>query len=145
MFGSTGAGKSTALNAVLYDASALPTSGWRACTSVPVEVSWEKGPHYIAEVELKTLASWHAEVRSLLKDLTGLGGRIMRSIPTNGKDTKTPKQVVHALLQAVYPECMQGQPWPSLDVAYREFTASANLATICYMSRGGGGSNWTLC
>ena len=37
LFGNTGAGKSTLLNATLRQ-EVVPTSGWRACTAVPVEL-----------------------------------------------------------------------------------------------------------
>eukprot|EP00421_Protoceratium_reticulatum_P021244 CAMPEP_0168394498 /NCGR_PEP_ID=MMETSP0228-20121227/19567_1 /TAXON_ID=133427 /ORGANISM="Protoceratium reticulatum, Strain CCCM 535 (=CCMP 1889)" /LENGTH=1040 /DNA_ID=CAMNT_0008407917 /DNA_START=37 /DNA_END=3159 /DNA_ORIENTATION=+ len=137
VFGSTGAGKSTMLNALLYEASALPTSGWRACTSSPVEVEWSDSGPYCGAVELKSIEEWHAEVRCLLKDLQMRDGRVARSVPPATREAaRSPKQAAHALLQAVYPECMEGRPWAGVAEAFRELSSAVNAATIMLQDAG---------
>ncbi|KAM5535629.1 hypothetical protein V8D89_010616 [Ganoderma adspersum] len=67
--GSTGAGKSSLLNALL-DADVVPTSSVRACTAVVTQISWNRDSEKImADVEFLTKAEWIEELAILLSDL----------------------------------------------------------------------------
>lgn len=73
--GNTGAGKSTLLNALLGEASVLPTNGMRACTACLIELRHEdsdpvRAPSYRAEIEFLTKDEWAKELDDLLDDLT---------------------------------------------------------------------------
>jgi len=82
--GNTGAGKSTLLNAMLGEASILPTNGMRACTACLIEMRYEdsdpvRTPEYRAEIEFLTKEEWDKELSDLLDDLTPNDG------PNQGK------------------------------------------------------------
>ncbi|CAE6420200.1 unnamed protein product [Rhizoctonia solani] len=66
--GSTGAGKSSLINAML-DAHILPTSDSRACTSAIVEVRYHRHPFYSAEIEFFTRGEWVAEMEKIIEDI----------------------------------------------------------------------------
>jgi hypothetical protein len=71
-------GKSSLLNALLDEASVLPTSGSRGCTAAVVELRFNKEllqpvgdkmpPVYKGEVEFITLQEWGAELKLLLAE-----------------------------------------------------------------------------
>lgn len=73
-------GKSSLLNALLEEASVLPTSGSRGCTAAVVELVFhsdlmkqpthpdEKVPVYRGEVEFITLADWQKELKVLVEE-----------------------------------------------------------------------------
>ncbi|KAJ4484292.1 hypothetical protein C8J55DRAFT_605104 [Lentinula edodes] len=67
--GATGAGKSTLLNALL-EQMIVPTSGIRACTSVPTKISYHREPSITAEVVFLTREEWANDVRMGLGDFT---------------------------------------------------------------------------
>ena len=76
--GNTGVGKSSLLNALLDEASILPTSGSRGCTAAVVELRYNtdlqqqgfQGERavYKGTVEFMTLAEWHAELKILVEE-----------------------------------------------------------------------------
>lgn len=103
VFGQTGCGKSTLLNATLRS-SLVPTSGWRSCTAVPVELtSSETSELFQGEVHLKSHEAWTAELRSALQDLLMSDRtRVSRREPARGKEP-TPQEVAYDMLKAVYP------------------------------------------
>ncbi|KAJ3811552.1 hypothetical protein F5876DRAFT_75689 [Lentinula aff. lateritia] len=67
--GATGAGKSTLLNALL-EQMIVPTSGIRACTSVPTKISYHREPSITAEVVFLTQEEWANDVQMGLGDFT---------------------------------------------------------------------------
>ena len=76
VLGNTGVGKSSLLNAILEEASVLPTSGSRGCTAAVVELRFNKDlkeateevPVYKGEVEFITLDEWAAELKILIDE-----------------------------------------------------------------------------
>lgn len=76
VLGNTGVGKSSLLNAILEEASVLPTSGSRGCTAAVVELRFNKAlkdtteevPVYKGEVEFITLQEWAAELKILIDE-----------------------------------------------------------------------------
>ncbi|KAI0663027.1 hypothetical protein C8Q70DRAFT_1050728 [Cubamyces menziesii] len=72
--GSTGAGKSSLINALLGE-PILPTSGMKACTSFVTEIAYNASPGYRATIELLTLQEWEDEIALLLGDLRDAAGK----------------------------------------------------------------------
>lgn len=76
VLGNTGVGKSSLLNAILEEASVLPTSGSRGCTAAVVELRFNKDlkdptkevPVYKGEVEFITLTEWATELKILIDE-----------------------------------------------------------------------------
>lgn len=76
VLGNTGVGKSSLLNALLEEASVLPTSGSRGCTAAVVELRFNKDlkdataevPVYKGEVEFITLKEWAMELKILIEE-----------------------------------------------------------------------------
>ena len=74
VLGNTGVGKSSLLNALLEEASVLPTSGSRGCTAAVVELKFNNDlkhatstvPAYKGEVEFITLQEWAVELKLLI-------------------------------------------------------------------------------
>jgi GTPase Era involved in 16S rRNA processing len=75
--GATGAGKSSALNALLDD-NVVPTSGMRACTAVVTEISYHNKPTIEGDVSFLSEQEWRAEIDVLLNDLIDEDGSIKR-------------------------------------------------------------------
>ena len=109
-------------------ANALPTSGWRACTAVPVELCGEPSwTEFRAEVHLKSPEEWDQEVDQFLIDLLMKDRvRISWREPHRGGDA-TPSQVAYDTLHAVYPTAFQKQgSWPNRKAAIEELRATVN-------------------
>lgn len=78
VLGNTGVGKSSLLNALLDEASILPTSGSRGCTAAVVELRFNTdlkqqaieggAPVYKGEVEFMSLSEWHTELKVLVEE-----------------------------------------------------------------------------
>ncbi|KZS91715.1 hypothetical protein SISNIDRAFT_487030 [Sistotremastrum niveocremeum HHB9708] len=68
VFGVTGAGKSSLLNA-LFDDNIVPMSGVSACTSVPIEVSYHAKTTIEADVIFLSREDWREELEQLLRDV----------------------------------------------------------------------------
>ncbi|CAK9043648.1 unnamed protein product [Durusdinium trenchii] len=131
VFGNTGAGKSTLLNAVLRQ-NVVPTSGWRSCTAVPVELTAADVPVFKGEVHLKSMDEWKGEVQAALQDLLMSDRqRVSRREPVRGKE-ETPADVAFATLVAVYPQAFlyARDPWPSVTAAMNELFHIRNAVTI---------------
>ncbi|XP_030262970.1 nuclear GTPase SLIP-GC-like [Sparus aurata] len=70
VFGKTGAGKSSLINAVIGEKNLLPSGSISACTSVMIKVEANmKSPKYEADIEFITKEEWKDELWSLLNFL----------------------------------------------------------------------------
>uniref|UniRef100_F7EZA3 Nuclear GTPase, germinal center associated n=1 Tax=Monodelphis domestica TaxID=13616 RepID=F7EZA3_MONDO len=67
LFGATGAGKSSLLNAIIHQAMFLPVSGESTCTSCIVQVSSSSCEQYEAKIHLLSDQEWKEELRNLTK------------------------------------------------------------------------------
>ncbi|XP_042099458.1 nuclear GTPase SLIP-GC isoform X5 [Ovis aries] len=77
LFGSTGAGKSSLINAIIRQAMFLPVSGESICTSCIVQVSSGCCEQYEAKIHLLSDQEWKEELKNLttlLHRTEGLGG-----------------------------------------------------------------------
>ncbi|KAJ3960104.1 hypothetical protein N0V92_003271 [Colletotrichum tropicale] len=73
VFGGTGDGKSSTINALLDEASLLPTNCMRACTACVTEISYndDDDPEnpYRAEIDFVSPEDWMREIRTFLKEV----------------------------------------------------------------------------
>jgi len=70
MVGITGAGKSSAANALLDEERLVPTSCMRACTAVITEISYNHGAEaYRAEIDFIVAEDWRYEVQILFDEI----------------------------------------------------------------------------
>ncbi|XP_067389437.1 nuclear GTPase SLIP-GC-like [Emydura macquarii macquarii] len=67
LFGSTGAGKSSLLNAIIDQQFFLPVSDREACTSCMVQVNSNRGENYEAKIHLLSLEEWKEELKNLVE------------------------------------------------------------------------------
>ncbi|XP_032121235.1 nuclear GTPase SLIP-GC [Sapajus apella] len=67
LFGSTGAGKSSLINAIIQQAMFLPVSGESICTSCVVQVSSGCCVQYEAKIHLLSDQEWREELKNLTK------------------------------------------------------------------------------
>ncbi|XP_004630806.2 nuclear GTPase SLIP-GC [Octodon degus] len=67
LFGSTGAGKSSLINAIIQQAMFLPVSGNSTCTSCVVQVSSGCCEQYEAKIHLLSDQEWKEELKNLTK------------------------------------------------------------------------------
>ncbi|XP_005454944.1 nuclear GTPase SLIP-GC [Oreochromis niloticus] len=65
VFGKTGAGKSSLINAIINNEGLLPSGSVSACTSVMIKVEATNGSKYEAHIEFITKEAWKSEVDSL--------------------------------------------------------------------------------
>ncbi|XP_076867133.1 nuclear GTPase SLIP-GC-like isoform X4 [Brachyhypopomus gauderio] len=71
LFGRTGTGKSSLINAVLGESNLLPSGSICACTSVIIQVEANvTNSNYIAEIEFISKQNWEDELETLLKVLS---------------------------------------------------------------------------
>ncbi|KAG1892548.1 hypothetical protein F4604DRAFT_1699937 [Suillus subluteus] len=99
----TGAGKSSILNAILDD-NIVPTSGMRACTAVVTEIAYHAAPTINADVSFLSEAEWRAELAVLLDDLVDEDGNLKRTT-----DLRSDSGVAWHKVHAVYPSIAQEQ------------------------------------
>lgn len=101
--GATGAGKSSLINALLDEEKLLPTSGFRACTSVITEISYNESDDpkkaYRAEVEFISQDDWNSELDLLLGDLVE-----DKQLSSAYLDTNAEAGIAYAKIKAVYPD-----------------------------------------
>ncbi|KAK2605099.1 hypothetical protein N8I77_007970 [Diaporthe amygdali] len=101
--GATGAGKSSLVNALLDEEKLLPTSGYRACTAVITEISYNDSNDpqkaYRAEVEFISQDDWDSELKLLFGDLVE-NGKLSQAY----LDTNVEAGIAYAKIRAVYPD-----------------------------------------
>lgn len=101
--GATGAGKSSLINALLDEEKLLPTSGFRACTAVVTEISYNNSNDpqkaYRAEVEFISQADWHSELNLLFADMVE-----DEKLSAAYRDANVEAGIAHAKICAVYPD-----------------------------------------
>ena len=94
VLGNTGVGKSSLLNALLDEASVLPTSGSRGCTAAVVELRYNKdlvNPKeesvavYKGEVEFITLQEWVTELKILMEECSTHESKTIYAVPPDGE------------------------------------------------------------
>ncbi|KAI9514762.1 hypothetical protein NQZ68_030952 [Dissostichus eleginoides] len=69
VFGRTGAGKSSLINAIIGEQDLLPSGSLSACTSVMIKVEANmRNPKYEAEIEFITKEEWEEELNNFLGD-----------------------------------------------------------------------------
>ncbi|KDQ17601.1 hypothetical protein BOTBODRAFT_64068 [Botryobasidium botryosum FD-172 SS1] len=98
VYGATGSGKSSAINAILDD-TIVPTSGMRACTAVVTEISYHSRNSIAAEVTFLSLKQWKDELAVLLDDLRGEDGKIKHS-----SDLQSESGTAWYKIRSVYPK-----------------------------------------
>lgn len=105
--GETGAGKTSLINALLDEDKLLVTSGWRACTAVICEISYNEmdDPQkaYRAEVEFVSQEDWDHDLNILRGDLVE-----DHHLSSAKSDTKTEAGIAYARIKAVYPDLTDG-------------------------------------
>ncbi|KDQ65115.1 hypothetical protein JAAARDRAFT_188367 [Jaapia argillacea MUCL 33604] len=99
--GSTGAGKSSLLNAIL-DYNIVPTSGMRACTAVVTQIAYHDKNTIDADVSFLSETEWREELAVLLEDLVDEEGYLKRTT-----DLKSDAGVAWHKVHAVYPTISQ--------------------------------------
>ncbi|KAI7787974.1 tat pathway signal sequence [Diaporthe eres] len=101
--GETGAGKTSLINALLDKEKLLVTSGWRACTAVICEISYNESTDprkaYRAEIEFVSQEDWEHDLRILFDDLIE-----DHHLSSAKSDSKTEAGIAYAKIQAVYPD-----------------------------------------
>lgn len=100
VMGSTGAGKSSVINAMLDEESLVPTNCMRACTSVITEMSYNESDDndkkYRAEVEFVDAEAWGSELSAVFGDIAESD---FRDQDVDGPDA----DIQLAKVKAVYP------------------------------------------
>ncbi len=101
--GSTGAGKSSVINAVLDEECLVPTSCMRACTAVITEIAYNNSTvedeKYRAEIHFISKAEWTRELRVILADMD-IGQTLL------GPDsigTESDAAIAYHKIRSVYP------------------------------------------
>lgn len=101
--GETGAGKTSLINALLDEDKLLVTSGWRACTAVICEISYNEmdDPQkaYRAEIEFVSQESWDQDLQRLYGDIVE-----DNHLSSAKSDGKTEAGIAYAKIKAVYPD-----------------------------------------
>ncbi|XP_073351209.1 nuclear GTPase SLIP-GC-like [Pagrus major] len=99
VFGKTGAGKSSLINAVIGEKNLLPSGSISACTSVMIKVEANmKSPKYEADIEFITKEEWKDELWSLLNFLGDNADQ------GNDQDEEEDNRDIDEKLTAVYGE-----------------------------------------
>ncbi|OLN83269.1 Nuclear GTPase SLIP-GC 2 [Colletotrichum chlorophyti] len=102
VFGNTGDGKSSAINALLDEVDLFPTNCHRACTATAIEVSYnhndDEQKSYRAEIEFISVEDWLREVDILLSSLIENG-----TISPEHTDPESAAAQALAKIRAVYP------------------------------------------
>ncbi|EGC41001.1 conserved hypothetical protein [Histoplasma capsulatum var. duboisii H88] len=94
--GTTGAGKSSLINALLDEERLVPTNSMRACTAVVTEISFNHAPNrYRAEIEFISLAEWEEELKLIFGDI---------ELGNQQKGDNSDSAIARAKTTAVYPD-----------------------------------------
>ncbi|KAI8215445.1 Nuclear GTPase SLIP-GC [Colletotrichum sp. SAR 10_66] len=118
VFGNTGDGKSSTINALLGEGSLLPTNCMRACTACVTEISFnhddDSEKPYRAEIDFVCAEVWQSEIETFLKEVA-INNDGFEDDDENA-DTEAAKSVARA--RAVYAnmdvEVLQGSTVPEL-------------------------------
>lgn len=101
--GPTGAGKSSLINALLDEQKLLPTSGYRACTAVVTEISYNSSidpeKAYRAEIEFVSQDEWDSELNILFADLVEND-----KLSAAYRDVNAEAGIAFEKVRAVYPD-----------------------------------------
>lgn len=104
--GSTGAGKTSFINAVIDEESLLPTNCMRACTATITEISFNTGrSRYRADIEFLSRADWRDELIKGFQVLFGSGGRIV--IDATNEDSEA--GIFYSKIRAIYSEMTRSE------------------------------------
>lgn len=120
--GSMGAGKSTAINALIDEPRLLPTSGYDACTSVATEVrynhSTDPNEAYRAEITFTTQEELLSELLILREDVLSASEAAQESSTTAAEhDDTSHAEIAWDKIQAVWPRLTRAQlAAPGFDV-----------------------------
>ena len=99
--GQTGAGKSSLINAILDEQRLAPTSGMKACTAAPTEISYNyEHEGYRAEITFLSKEEWTQDLTLALEDMFDPSEEI--SSERSNLDTDVGRAC--AKVHAVYPE-----------------------------------------
>lgn len=124
--GSMGAGKSTAINALIDEARLLPTSGYDACTSVATEVRYNHSPDpdeaYRAEITFITQEELLNELLVLRDDVLsvneGASGSSAAPAAAADYDDNSHAEIAWDKIQAVWPRLTRAElAAPDFDIA----------------------------
>lgn len=105
--GSTGAGKSSLINAIIDEENLLGTNCMRASTAVATEIAYNyrSGKKYRAEVEFVERGEWERELRALVGDLRDDGENSVSFSGVRGEAMARNSEAAVAMekIRAVYP------------------------------------------
>lgn len=109
--GSTGAGKSSFINALLGEGKLLPTNCAQACTAAAIEVMYndedDSQPPYRLEVEMYSTEEWAEELEKLIDTIRD----DLQALKLESSDAS----IAYARLHAVYPRLTK-KAIPAIDV-----------------------------
>ncbi|KAF3491697.1 uncharacterized protein GIQ15_01214 [Arthroderma uncinatum] len=126
--GSTGAGKSSVINALLGEERLVPTSGMRASTAVVTKISYNPGPwKYSAEVQFVSRASWEREMRLLFEDMHD-------GLDDISSTDNSELGVACAKFTAVYKRPLQDVKHMSVEELMKNETVASMLGSTKYIS-----------
>lgn len=103
--GSTGAGKSSMINAVLDEENLVPTNGMRACTATITEIQHneteDEQAAYRAEIHFIHANDWIGELQALREDLKAPGNDIVGAEQLGSEPRAA---VAYDKIRSVYPQ-----------------------------------------
>lgn len=99
--GSTGAGKSSVINAVLDEECLVPTNCMRACTAVITEISYNSSDReeerYCAEIHFISNDDWAKELHTMLDDMQS------GQVSSGTQSTDSDASIAYQKIRSVYP------------------------------------------
>ncbi|KAK3953311.1 hypothetical protein QBC32DRAFT_234854 [Pseudoneurospora amorphoporcata] len=118
--GSTGAGKSSMINAVLDEENLVPTNGMRACTATITEIQFneteDEQAAYRAEIHFIHANDWIEELHALRGDLKEPDGDLVGAEQLGSEPRAA---IAYDKIRSVYPQLSKE------DIAKREFSPEA--------------------
>ena len=140
VLGASGVGKSSLLNALLDEASVLPTSGSRGCTAAVVELRYNKNlvepapgskiPLYKGTVEFISLAEWQTELKYLVEECSDhKAKKIYSRLPDGGQHAET--AAAWSKINQVYGRgTMERHKGLGMDVVYQGLANDARVVDL---------------